>query len=204
MVVNYVAEVVGGVAVSLHKDLILKLLVVHGDVTEYLIVVAGYTLGRHLLTDNEGHTCREVGLNLLLGEITAVSVITAGSICLVKSLKTLLGAEAVVCVTHLNELLRILHIDFLTLGLNVGAVVTTNVGTLVPKKAGHIEGGLDYVGCSLNESLLVGILDSKNELTVVVLTDKIRIKRGPEITDVHVTCGAGRKSCYCHFITPFE
>jgi hypothetical protein len=104
-----------------------------------------------------------------------MSVIAAGSIGLVESLETLLCTETVVCVTHLYEFFSILHINILALGLNVRAVVTANVGSFVPEKAGHIEGRLNYVGCSLNKALLVGILDTKNEGAVVVLYDKITI-----------------------------
>ena len=178
MVVDNVAEVVCGISVSLHKDLVLKLGVVHRDLAENRVNVACSTLKRHLLSDNEGHTCSEVSLNLFLRELAAMSVISACSILLVKLFKALLCAEAVVSVAHLNELLCILHIYFLTLGLNVGTVIASNVGTFIPVEACHLECGLNNVGCTLNESFSIGIFNSENKVTVIVLCYKVGVKRG--------------------------
>ena len=97
VVVDNVAEVVGRITVSLNKYLVLKLGIAHRDLAENGVNVACSTLERHLLSDNEGNTCSEVSLNLLLGEIAAVSVISAGRILLVELFKSVLGAEAVVC-----------------------------------------------------------------------------------------------------------
>ena len=202
VVVDYVCEVVGGIAVSLDEDLVLELGVVHGNLTEYRVCVRGHALGRHLLSDNEGDAVCEILLDLFFREVSAVTVISAGCILFMELFKSLLGAEAIVCCAEVDELLCVLHIDGLSVALYVRTVVTANVGTFIPKKTGDIKCGFDYVCCALYQSFTVGIFDSQNKSTVAVLGNKVRIERSPKVSDVHITCRAGCKSCYCHFLSP--
>ena len=82
-----------------------------------------------------------------------MSVITAGCILLVKLFKALLGAEAVVCVTELNELLCILHINLLTLTLDIGAVLTAYIGAFIFEEIRLPQSGTEW-GAELSLAII--------------------------------------------------
>ena len=55
-----------------------------------------------------------------------------------------------------------------------------------------------HIGRTLYESLTVGVLDTKDKCTVLVLRDKVGVERCTKVADMHIACGAGGKSCYYH------
>ena len=124
----------------------------------------GYCRGHaNFMNAWEWHTSSEINvaitdLVLILGKVSAVTVISARGIFLVKLFKAFLSAEAVVCRAKLNELLCVFHIYFLALALNVRTVIATYVRTFIPGKSGDIKRGFYNIGCSFNKSFAVSLI----------------------------------------------
>ena len=64
MVVYYVCEVISREAVCLDKYLVIEILVGESDVAVYEVMLGGGTRQRHLLSDDIGHACIKILLDL--------------------------------------------------------------------------------------------------------------------------------------------
>ena len=106
----------------------------------------------------------------------------------------LLGTEAVVCVALLDEPAGILKIYIFALGLNVGTVIAAHVRTLVVVESAISQRAVNNLHRAVDVAPHIGVLDAKNEFTVVLFCEKIGVKRGAQAADVQITRGAGRKS----------
>ena len=108
-------------------------------------------------------------------------------------LQALLRAETVVCLALIDELLRILHIDALctTLGLYVRTAVARLIRGLIRDQAGIGEGFIDKLDGTLDEALLVRILDTEKEVTTLMLRDEVGVECGTKVTYMHPS-GRGR------------
>ena len=79
--------------------------------------------------------------------------------------KTFLGAPAVVGMTVLDELVDVGTVGVQPFGLLVGAVRSTQARTLVGAEPEPVEGLVDLLLRALDQTVLVGVLDAKDELT---------------------------------------
>ena len=134
-------------------------------------------------------------MDLFGRQVSAVTVVTRalGSI-LLKSFKTLLGAEASVGLALLNELLGIRLIHRKSLALDVRAVFAADIRSFVVLKTCELHRVIYNLSCSLNITFTVGIFDPQYESAAFVLSRKILVKRGAEITDMHKSRGTGSES----------
>ena len=194
VVVNDVGEVVGGHTVCLDKYLILQLAVLHLDMTVDYIVERGHALGRHFLPDDIRLTCLELCLYLLTGKAAALSVIVADGLTrslllLVEGIEALLSAEAVIGIALLYQLFCILLEHTHSLALDIRAVVSADIGALVPVHAVLLEGLVDNIHRALNISLLVGVLDAQDKAALIVLGGQVGIERSSQVADVHIARG---------------
>ena len=191
VIVNDICEVICRHSVGLDEDLILKLCAVNGNVAVKLVVESYLSLGRHFLSDDIRCACVELCLDLVFGKVTAMSVIAVSfAVCLALSFKTVesfLVAEAVISLTFFNKLLGVFFEHTHSLGLDIRTYRTANVRTLVPVETDVFERFVDDLCCALNVASLVGILDTKNEISALLFCDKVRKQCSPEVSDVHIS-----------------
>ena len=123
--------------------------------------------------------------------------------CLMQTLQSLLITEAVICLTLINKLLGIFKIDsaLLSVTLYIRTVALINVRAFIMLKSGFLKSPVYNINSSLNQSLLVRILYSKNKISAFMLGNKICIQCSTQITDMHTSCRTGRKPCpYLHSV----
>ena len=96
-----------------------------------------------------------------------------------QGLQALLVAEAVICLAFFNQLFRVLHIDAcrLALTLHIGAHAAVLVRTLVMLQASFLHGTVNDIDCALHIALLVSILDTEQEISVLMLGNQICVQR---------------------------
>ncbi len=107
----------------------------------------------------------------------------------------LLGAEAVVGLALLHQLLGVGQVHALPFALNVGAVVAADVRPLVPLHADALEGAVDHVHRPGHVPGLVRVLDAQDELAAVSLGVQVGVEGAAQVPQVHVPRGAGGESC---------
>ena len=155
MVINDVCEVVCWVTVGLEENLIFDLLILDSDCAVNSICKGCGTLERCLLTDYVWCTCIEKTLDLLLRKITAVSVVATELVVFVERVKSFLCAEAIVGFAFLYKLLGIRLVEIFSLTLDIWAVLTAQIRTLVVLEANCLDSVIDNICCAFNKTLLV-------------------------------------------------
>ena len=200
MVVHHIGKVIGGKAIGLDQDHVVQLSIVHGDVSVKLVVEGGGAFPRVILTDHIGHAFFQVLFHFLPGKGQAVLIVLHDLLAvygLLQGLQTLLGAEAVIGLTLLHQHLCILQIDplGLTLRLYIGAAASVLVRSFIVDQSRFLKGPVDDVNGSLHLTFLVRILDTKEEISSLMLGDQIGIKRRSQVSHMHPPCGRGRVTC---------
>ena len=190
MVVDDVGKVVGGKPVGFEQDLILQLLVFHGDIAEGGVMEGGRALVRDALADDEGFT----GLHTLFclrerqsAAGTDVLFDLAGrgfALVLVGFL-----AEAVIRAALFAQQLCVLAEQIAPLGLHVRPDRAADVRAFVMLEMALLHRPVYNVNSALNETPLIRVLNAENELALIVAGNEIGIERGTEIADVHVPRG---------------
>ena len=197
VVIHHVGEVVGGHAVGLNQNLVVQFLDVDLDMAVDHIVETGHAGFGDLLADDVRLTGGQLGVDLLLSQVAAVAVVvghlTGGALGLVHLVQAVLGAEAVVSLAFLDELLGILFEHAHALALHIGADGAADVGAFVPGQAGGAQRAIDDVGSALDQAALVGILDTQNERTIVMACLQVSVQCGAQVADVHIARGRRRK-----------
>ena len=187
VVVHHVGEVVGGQAVPLQEHLVVQGLVLHGDVAKAHVVEGGGPLLGDALADDVGHSCQQIGVDLLLGEFPA-GVRRPAEVAAV-----LLGigflAEAVVGRALLHQELGVLPVEVPALRLDIGPRGAANVGALVVGQAALGHGAVNHVRGALHQAALVRVLNAEDEGAVVMPGDEPGVQGGAEIAHVHVARG---------------
>ena len=94
-----------------------------------------------------------------------------------QSFQTLFGTETIVRFAFFHQLFCILkiHSGFHSLTLNIRTISTIFIRPLIMLKPGFFHGFIYQIQSSFHETLLVGILDTKQEISALVLCDQIRI-----------------------------
>ena len=192
VVVHDVREVVGGQAVALQEDLIVKALVLDRDVPVNFVVEGRGALMRDALADDIGTALGGETVGLLAAHVAA------GIVAPVKLAAVLLGlgllAEAAVGVAALHQKLGVFLVERAALGLDVRGDGTADVRALVMLEVALGHGLVDHVHRALDQTALVGVLDAQDELALAVAGDEIRIERRAQVADVHVARGRGREA----------
>ena len=136
VVIYHVGKVIGRHAIRLDQNLVIQFGIIDLNVTVHHIVKAGHTLGRDLLADDIGHTGSQLGVDLLLRQVTAVAVVMAhfavGFLLLMQVVQAFLGAEAVVGFARFDQLLGILFEHAHALALDIGADGAADIRAFVP------------------------------------------------------------------------
>ena len=97
-----------------------------------------------------------------------MTVVTAARRILVQLLQTLFGAEAVICLAHLDKLVRIDLVKLLALALNIRTVVAADNRALIIGKACDLQRGKNDVGGTFDQTLTVCIFNAQNKIAVIV------------------------------------
>ncbi len=198
VVVDDVGKVIGGQAVGLDEHVVVQLGAIHRDVTVEHVVEGRFTGFGDVLADDIGHARVELCLNLFQRQVQAVLIVFPGLALGFRGGaalgQLLLGAEAVIRLALAHKLLRIGQVHILALGLDVGADRAADVGAFVPVQTRELQALVDLLGRALNQALLVGILDAQDKHAVVLLGEKIGIKRRAQPAQMQITGGAGRKT----------
>ena len=198
MVVYDVGEVICRHTVRLYQYHIVKLGTIHAYVAVYGVVKAGLALLRHVLAYNIRFARGKPPVDLLLGKVQAVLVILKGfspvGCGLPAAVQLLIGAEAVICLTHFNKPLGVRKIHILPFTLNIRPVFAAYVRTLVPIHAYAFERPVYHLGSALNIAVLVGILYAQYKPAAMMPCVEPCIKRAPEVAYMHIARGRRGKS----------
>ena len=182
MVVYHIRKVVGGISVGLDQDHVVQLRIVYGDIAVNIVMEGGGSGGRIILADNKGYARCQLRLYLFLRQMQTVLIIYNNLLTRdfgLQGLQALLVAEAVISLAFFNQLFRVLHIDAcrLALTLHIGAYASVLVRTLVMLQARFLHGTINDIDRALHIALLVGILDTKQEISVLMLGNQICVQR---------------------------
>ena len=112
------------------------------------------------------------------------------AVCLALSfqaVESFLVAEAVVSLAFFYKLLGVLFEHTHSFGLDIRTYRTADIGTLVPVESDVFKGLVDDLGCALDVASRVGILDTKNEISALLFSYKVRKQRSSEVSDVHIS-----------------
>ena len=150
-------------------------------------------LAGDLLTDHIGNTGGEFFAYFFLRKGPAMPVVAAEAILIVEGVQPLLGTEAPIGVTGIQQKLSILCIESPALGLDVGADRAPQVRALIPVEATFAQCGVNDLGGAFHQAFLVGILNTENELAAAVAGDEPGVKGGAQIAHVHIAGGRGGK-----------
>ena len=98
--------------------------------------------------------------------------------CCPKALKTLLITEAVICLSLVDKLLCILHIDALchTLTLHIRTASAILVRSLIMDKSCFLKSPVDDINSTLHLTYLICILYTQNKITALMLCDQVSIQ----------------------------
>ena len=205
VVVDDVCEVIGRHAVRLDQDHVVQIGAVHCDVPVQNVVERRFAVLRHVLPDDVRLAGRDAALHFLGGKVQAVLVVLERLAALLRFLaagaQLLLGAEAVIRLAGLHELLGVGQIHVLALALYVRTIVAADVGTFVPLHADAFQRAVDHVDRAGHVAALIGILDAEDELSAVRSGVQVRVQRAAEVSEVHIARrGRGKSGSDFHHI----
>ena len=118
-----------------------------------------------------------------------MAIVAAQTVFPVEGVQPLLGTEAPIGVTGIQQKLSILCIEIPALGLDVGADRAPQVRALIPVEATFAQCGVNDLGGAFHQAFLVGILNTENELAAAVAGDEPGVKGGAQIAHVHIAGG---------------
>ena len=122
MVIHNIGKVVCREAIGFDQDHIIQLCIRHGDITINLIMESCCTLNRVVLSDNIRYTCCQLRFNFFLAQMQTMLIIMENLLaihCCVQCCKTLFIAETIISFTLVDQFLRILKINTLSLSLTL-------------------------------------------------------------------------------------
>ena len=199
MIINHVGKVIGGHAILLNQHHIVHGLGIgEGHVSKDGIMIAGFPFGGGVHANGPGKAGIQLALNLRLGKMKAMLVVLPGAAGGLHSgpagVNFFLGAEAVIGMAGLHQLLGVGQIQILPLALNIGTAGAAYVRAFIPGKAAAFQGFIDDLCGPGNKALLIRILNAEDELAAVFAGIEIIIQRGAQAAQMHKAGGAGGES----------
>ena len=191
MVVDDDGEVIRGEAVGLEQDLVVDVRVVEAHVTAHQVVPFGDAVG-HAQADHRGHSVRAFHGDLGLPGQTAPVVprrLRAGSLLLAHRGEPGRCARAPVRVAFGDELVRVLAVDGDAQRLDVRIVRTADLWAFVPVEPEPAERLDDQRLGAGDVSLLIGVLDSEDEVATGVARGEPRKEGGADRAEMQRTGG---------------
>ena len=205
VVVYNVCKIVSRVSVGFDQDQILHLLVIYSDITIDNIMESGGSFCRHVETDNMRFACIKTLLHFFFGQVQTSLVIDGNFLTCNNTFhgfQFFRSAEAIISISLLDKLFCIFQIKAgcLSLTLYIWSDTTVLVRSFIMNKSGVFHGTVDDIDCTFHITLLVGILNTEDKISVLVFCNKICIECCTKIADVHSSCRARCKSGsdFCH------
>ena len=174
VVVDDICKVIGRQSVTLYEHLIVKGLVLNGDIAENFVMEGGRALLGDALADDMRFTGGGTAVALLLAH-AAAGVGDLFKACILVSLA--LFAEAAVGAALFDQKLGVFAVKPAALGLDIRAYGASDIRAFVMIKAALCQRAVDYIDCTLDKALLVGILDAQDKLALVVAGDEPCVQR---------------------------
>ncbi len=177
MIVHHIGKIIGGVAVRLDQNHIVKLRIVHRDISVQFVMEGSAPLSGIVLADDEGLPCRQIRLYLLFAQRQTVLVINGDFLSLhhlrLQGRQSFLVTEAIVGLPLLHELFGILHVNsgFHPFALHIRPVSAVLVRPLVVLQPHPLKGAVDDLRSPLHESLLIRVLDTEHKVAALMLCD---------------------------------
>ena len=183
MVIDHVGEVVGRKAVGLDQDHVVQFGVRDRDVAVQGVGECRRAFVGGILTDHEGHSRSQIRFDLLFRQVQAVLIVDHDLLAvdhLLQGFKTLLAAEAVICLALFDEDLRIFHVNAggNAFALYVRADASVLVGTFVVDKSGLLQRAVNDIDGAFYLAFLVGIFNAQQKIASFVLGNEVGVKSG--------------------------
>ena len=112
-------------------------------------------------------------------------VVFVVAVAVVEAFKPFLVAKTVIRAAQRDQLLGVFLINGFAFALDIRTVVPSYAGTLVRGYSRRLKRAVNKIDRAFDIALLVGILDTQNELAAVMTREQIGIEGGPQIPDVH-------------------
>ena len=180
MVVDYIGEVIRRITILLDQYHIVKFFIWCCNCTINDIVKGSLTLCRIILADDIRHSCCQFFLYFFFGKMQTMLIVLRCCLAarfFMQSFQTLFGTETIVRFAFFHQLFCIfkIHSGFHSLTLNIRTISTIFIRSLIMLQPGFFHGFIYQIQSSFHETLLVGILDTKQEIAALMLCDQIRI-----------------------------
>ncbi len=175
MIIYNVGKVVSRIPVRLNQNHIVKLGIIHGNISVQLIVKACRALCRIVLSDDIRDTTRKLLLDFLLGKPQAMLIVHRNFLSLnnlrFEACKPLFIAKTVIRLALIHKLFCVLHINpcLDALALYIRTISFILIRSFVIDKPCFFKRIVYNFRCALNIALTVRILDTKNEISPRVL-----------------------------------
>ena len=184
MVVHHIGKIISGIAVRLNQNHIVKLRVIHRDISVDIVVEGSLSLSRVILTNYIGLACGKIRLHFLFRQMQTVLVVDVDLLArhrLRQRCQSLLITKAIICLAFLDQLFRVFQINTLLLAvaLHIGTYTAVLVRTFVVQKPRVLQRAVNDVHRSLHIPLLIRILNAKDKIPALVLRNQIGVKRRP-------------------------
>ena len=192
MVVDDIGQMIGGQLVcTLEEHLIVEDIRLHTNLTTNQVVDQHLLSSLDLETD---HILLAVGYQLLhffFRKCQRVAHLATGVAVILEILdfstlgfQLLWGIKGNIGLIGIEQLLHIFLIDIATLTLAIGTFVATEGDTLVELNAQPLERLDDIFLGTRHETVRIGVLDTENEVTAMLLGKEVIIQGGTHTTDM--------------------
>ena len=181
MIVYNIGKVIGRIAVRLDQDHIIQFRIINSNVSVNFIMKSGSSLCWIILPDHIRNSCRKLFFHFFLRQGKAVLIVNGNffslyNLCF-QACKALLVAETVIGLSLFNELLGIGKVNplFLSFRLYIRTYASILIRSFVMDQTCFLQGAVNDLYRSFHITLLIGILNSENEISSFMLCNQIRI-----------------------------
>ena len=180
MIIHNVSKIIGGISVGFDEDHVIQLRIVHGDVPVNFIMEGCGSLGGVILTDNIGHTRRQLFFHFLTGQAETVLIIYIDLFPCHRTgqcSQSLFITEAVISFSFFHQFPGIFQIDSLRLALtlDVRADTAVLIRAFIMLKACFFQSPVNDLHGPLHETFLIRVLNPKNEISTFMLGNQIGV-----------------------------
>src|SRR5947209_531869 len=197
MIINNVREVIGGQSIGLEEYSIINISILEGHVSVQFVVDNRFALKRHGKTHYPCHTSRLICGTLLITQVTAATVIARRKLLSPLSVthlfQALWRAVTPIGMTRLDQLMRIILIEGLSLCLIIRAIGTSNEGTLVKVHTEPVQALEQIINCTFYCPCGVCIFNAQDKLPSCMSCIEPAKKAGTKAANVLKARGTGSK-----------
>jgi len=203
VIVHHIRQVIGGEPIGFQQHQILECDVLENHLAPDQVVDDGFALSRHGEADDERRSGRQIGVDLILAERAASTIVPRrfflGLLLFAKRLKTFRCAETTIGGAAFDKVHSRLLIELGPLALDVGRVWSPDIRSLVPMDSEPVENIQNALGRPFDKAAPVCVLDPEDQRTIFALSRCLPIgdepveEGGSGASDVQQSSGRGRK-----------